>query len=715
MTIVVSIPIDNDRNELDDESRFEDPEDFVDDIDVDELANQMLAQSYPDLESYEERSLVIFGLPVTSSAKLEKLNEHVKKIISTSHSNFEIHVPVLGDGSTKGYMFVEFPTSEIAERALTVLDGFKFSKYEFKVFKVSGRKSLAEPLVEWKEPTPRDYINPGNVFSHLVHPKCLDQFGLQFSNSKESTQTGIFWYQKEQEPMVVSENDSLRPNWSENPFCWSTKGTYFTTLHKQGCQIWGGVKFERVQRFAHSQPHFVDFSPDEKFFVAFSMPHQNRFDQPCLTIFNTINGDVVKEFTGLQVGLSSENPIPEWPLFQWSFDDKYVAYVKKKTETIQVFDTEDFSKADSVPLSSINKIQWSPNTHTIAYYCEEVVKTTNPADIGIIAYPSKERLRSTKMFSCCRAEFYWHPNGRKFAFVSERYGRRTEKNGEVKLFNFKTHVDVFDLFKKETPVQNVMIDDQFIHFAWDPSSDKFALLCGSSIKVVHYIYNVDANKHAPVVLLKDEKNACVSKIAKFAPKGSWLAFAGVKAAGGSIVFYDCSTMEPIKMKTVEHAEMTDCQWDPSGRYFVSSCNKPRAENGYVIYNFQGKVLFKGQHDLLVKFEWRPRLKIPGEEERILEVKKNFKKYTEAFEEEDRIEKDAVYREIVGRRRGILEEFNKIREAYKKNYVRELEERIRLRNGKDTDNWLNNTEYVDQKVTVVVKSSEKIETATSATA
>ncbi|CEF67895.1 Eukaryotic translation initiation factor 3 subunit B [Strongyloides ratti] len=717
MTVVLNLDV-NTNEKISKESledKYADPEGFVDEEPA-IRAKEELMDKMPRKNKYEERCVVVFGIPVIGKERVQKLSNVLKKIIGSTSDEFEETIPLSPEGGTKGLLFIEYPNKDIALKGADLLNGYVLDKnHTFKAMTITSVKNIQKPDPNWKKPEVREYVDAGNVYSHLTHKKCLDQFGVQYCSNreKEPIHLGVYWFQREQEP-VLADNEANRANWSELPFRWSPKGTYITTLHSLGVQIWGGPTFNRIQRFSHPQPIFVDFSPQEKFIVVFSNPFSSsqgsKSTTVCCTIFNIMSGDVVKQFTALQLGLTKEDSKPIWPIFKWSCDDKYCGYVKRKSDSAIIFNCDDFSTSDTLPLSNVSKIEWSPNNSRIAYYCQENIKTSAPAEIGIMSYPGKEKIRAARVFNCSKAELFWHTSGRFFAVVSERYGKRTIKDNEVKYFNIITHVDIFDCQVKDIPLLNLTIDDQFKSFAWDPSSEKFAILCGTSIKTTSFIYNVEKTKHVPTLLLKLDEPSIHSTL-KFSPFGSWLVIAGCKnIGGGSLVFVDCSTNEPTKMKTTDHSDMTSCKWDPTGRYFVSICSKPRADNGYVIYNFQGKILYKAQYDVLVRFDWRPRLKLEGHENRVAEVKKNFKKFTSQFEEEDRIEKDAVYRDIVVKRREIFEDFKKIRELYLKQYALEAPIRKELRNGIDTDKIFENCEYVNQEVTVVVRSSETTETS-----
>jgi hypothetical protein len=66
---------------------------------------------------------------------------------------------------------VEYPTKELAEAALIVLDGFQLDKnHIFRAYHFSMLDNLKEPDPNWKEPQPKEYVDVVSIL--------LDFWGL---------------------------------------------------------------------------------------------------------------------------------------------------------------------------------------------------------------------------------------------------------------------------------------------------------------------------------------------------------------------------------------------------------------------------------------------------------------------------------------------------------------------------------------------------------
>ena len=59
-------------------------------------------------------------------------------------------------------------------------------------------------------------------------------------------------------------------HWTESYVTWSPRGSYMTTIHRQGIALWGGPAWKKIVKFPHNLVRFVDYSPDERCVVTFS-------------------------------------------------------------------------------------------------------------------------------------------------------------------------------------------------------------------------------------------------------------------------------------------------------------------------------------------------------------------------------------------------------------------------------------------------------------
>ena len=102
---------------------------------------------------------------------------------------------------------------------------------------------------------------------------------------------------------------------------------------------------------------------------------------------------------------------------------------------------------------------------------------------------------------------------------------------------------------------------------------------------------------------------------------------------GQFEFYDVDNMDT--MATVEHFMATDVEWDPTGRFVTTAVTSVhQMENGYHMWTFNGKLLYKYGKDRFFQFLWRPRGKSLLSAEQEAEIEKNIKKYSKRFEELD---------------------------------------------------------------------------------
>uniref|UniRef100_A0A915A0W3 Eukaryotic translation initiation factor 3 subunit B n=1 Tax=Parascaris univalens TaxID=6257 RepID=A0A915A0W3_PARUN len=624
---------------------------YTDSISDEELVGDVLRKK-PQESVYELCCVIVCGIPVVGEDRLPKLKAVLGKLFARIHTQYKDNYPLESDGKTKGYCFLEYPNSEVAATAMAVLDGYILDKnHVFSTNTFADLHKSFDPDPQWKPPVPRPYTDFGDLWWWLQNDKCCDQFAVHYEREASKGCGGanpfvaVYEFNKGKEPQLASPN-SERQNWTASVFQWSPLGTFLASIHHMGVALWAGRNFDRFVRFQHENVAMLDFSPLEKFVVTYAMPG-NRWkeDTDSLRIFDVQTGEMRKGFSLMQYQRDN-NILPNWPYFQWSFDDRYAACPKPGNNGISIYESEHFTLLNKkhIVIDNIRTFQWSPTRSLIAYYCEEKVANNAPAEFGLMEIPSKVKIRAQRIFSVSDAEMFWNKNGDRLAVHTERYQKKNIKSSggveDVKYSKVTSHIEIFDAREKEVSVLSLPLTEQYVSFGWEPKEgDKFCVLVSTKHKVTPLIYALDSSKHTPQLISKFEPGERFTAVA-WAPNGGWLAVYSASASG-AIMFIDSNGTQPTQMTLVEYPGFSKGYWDPTGRYFAAVYTiggGKGGDTGYRIFTFQGKELFRKNLDRLVQFKWRPRLPVKLSDEKIKLIRRNFKTSFAKFEEEDKYER-----------------------------------------------------------------------------
>lgn len=655
------------------EPDFNDPENYVDTISDQELLADLLKQK-PQKYDGLSASVVIDGLPQVVPEKLEKLKSVINKLVTKYGNPVNTEYPLDESGNNKEYMFVEF---ENATQAMTIVKALekghrldKLHKLEVNAFHDINK--YADISQNWEPPQPQEYIDRGNLRSWLLDKDCFDQFGVVHDQGAVTT----IFLNTNTEPSVVKS----RPNWTESIICWSPLGTYLATCHHKGIALWAGEAFDfKIQRFLHDEVSFLDFSPSENYLVTFSPTLAQQGDQHAIIIWDIRSGSKKRWF-----------PVDEaqcpWPLFKWSHDDKYFA--KMNPDSLSVYGVHEnppFGLLDKKPMkiTGIRGFSWSPSDNVIAYWVGTDDNNLRPSRVVLLDMPSKNELRSKQLFNVADCKMYWHKQGDFLCVQVHRYTKaKKEKNDEVKYSGLYYNYEIFHLREKLVPVDSLEIRETVIHFAWEPCGSKFGIITGDTSQHSVLFYEI---KDGKVVLLKRfEAKTCNQLF--WSPAGQFVLLASPR--GGmvrSLEWIDTSDMT-ITAKN-EHFMMSEVEWDPTGRYVVTSVSwwEYKTDNAYWVWSFNGRLIRKQPMAGFCQFLWRPRPPTLLSAEKIAEIKKNLKNYSNQFDLKDKAATNLVSRTLQEKRKKLVSEFEAYRKTKKQAYEVMKQELRVLRDGASADN------------------------------
>lgn len=628
-------------------------DDSVGNISDSDLVGDIIKQR-PRMYDGLSASIIIDGLPKVGPEKFEKLKTVILKLLSKYGNPVRIEYPQDSNGNNKEYMFVEFETPTQAMDIVKALElGHKLDKQhtlEVNSYKDINKYSELPEDIENLQPQP--YVDRGNLRSWLLDKDCYDQFGIVHDQGMTTT---IFTNSNPEPTSITS-----RQGWTESIICWSPLGTYLATCHEKGIALWAGEKFDyKIQRFSHEEVSLLDFSPSENFLVTFSTRLAQQGDQHAVIIWDIRSGAKKRWF-----------PVEEnqcaWPLFKWSHDDKYFA--KMNQDALSVYGVNEnppFGLLDKKALKivGIRGYSWSPSDNIIAFWVASD-DNVRPARVVLMDMPSKTEIRSKQLFNVADCKMYWHKQGDYLCVQVHRYTKaKKEKNDEIKYSGLYYSYEIFNLRKKLIPVDSFEIKETVINFAWEPCGNKFGLITGEKSQHSVIFYEI---KDSVKELKRFEGRSCTQLF--WSTAGQFVLLANPRSGMvRTLEWVDTATMT-VTAKN-EHFMMTEVEWDPTGRYVVTSVSwwEHKADNAYWIWSFNGRLIRKQPIDGFCQFLWRPRPPTLLSAEKIAEIKKNLKNYSNQFDLKDKAASNQVSRTLQEKRKKLVNEFETFRQNKKQAY------------------------------------------------
>lgn len=656
-----------------------------------------------------ERCVLVDGAPIAPESKAPVLKKVLTKLFSQSGKVEDMYLP-LEDGKTKGYLIIRFSNNIEALKAVSQLNGKKLDvKHRLLVNKLSDIDEYVlsgKVSDEFQEPEFPEFKEIGHLNSWLLDSKSRDQFLINYNQS-----VGVYWYRKglENEPVIEPRNQ-----WTSTYMKWSPRGKYLFSMFPQGVQSWGGPNFDRIHRHLHPGVRLIDFSPNEKFLVTLSpepiidpmelnedlrksYPFKSEDAGKKLVIWDISIGLPVKTFA-LPPNLENVQKMP-WPLIKWSYDDKYCA--RQGPDAIAVYETEnDFQLLDKklVKIENIQDFEFAPEGIKLAnskktdpldvvlsYWTPE--SENQSAKVSVMSIPNKTVLRTIPLVQVNRIELSWNESGKYLCCNVTRHTKSKKTSF--------SNLHIFQLFEKDIPVDKIELQDLILNFKWEPKSNKFITI--SKIdkgELSNSNVATDSNTitffDVEEVKVGNGKNA--SSLKKWVPLTSltnsfsdisWspngrfaiLTNLNMKSQTTEIKFFDLEfdgekpkdqnkkVSSNLKLLTThEFTGLTSLQWESSGRFLtaVSSNWETKVNNGYTIYDCVGHLLKEDSITGFKEFLWRPRplsLLTSNDKKR---VRKNLKEYAAQFEESDTMDSDAALRELILKRKELLNEWTEYR-------------------------------------------------------
>ncbi|KAJ9063008.1 Translation initiation factor 3 subunit b [Entomophthora muscae] len=705
-----------------------------------------------ELEESFDNIIVVDGLPKVDEAKFDKLLSVVQKIfkkygtIKPEGLSMPQHKDKDGKLMTSGFLFMEFETPEQAALAVKNVNGYAFDKkHTIAVNKFSEIEHYTNLSDEYVEPTLEPYVEKEHLLGHLADPLARDQLVTLIGDF-----TSIVWNNKGEAPEPISS----KRLWTESYAVWSPRGTYLTTFHRQGVALWGGSSWHKLIRFVHPGVKLIDFSPSERYLVSWSndpitagvAPFTEEHEGHNICIWDVKTGVLLRTFPNLSAG-EDEAPVKmTWPAFKWSPNEKYFARCVPG-QMLSIYEAPGMGLLEkkSLKVDGIADFDWAPAFKNsgekkdpkskkpedlLVYWTPE--QTNTPARVTLISVPSKEILRTKNLFNVTDCKFYWHSTGNLLAV---RVNRVTKSKKST-----YSNLEIFRAREKDIPVEVLELKDTILSFAWEPAgNERFSIISTTesappvptAMGVAPPTVRTNVSVYAREVVAGTKKTLARDNFKQVAflekqtvntlvwsPKGRHFVMATLRSQSTfDVEFCDMDFNKDVKNKkdngigfqilaTAEHYGLTDIEWDPTGRYVVTSSSVWRHanENGFCIWDFKGTLQHKKIIDNFKQVLWRPRPKSLLNQEQRKQIRKNLDSYSVQFDEEDIMSRNAVSAAVLTQRKRLVDEWKAWRVRMDKQIAEERSKHAPCSKSLITDD---SNEEIEEWVEEVVEEFEEI--------
>ena len=645
------------------------------------------------LDSSFSNIIIIDHLPQVDSSKEEKLISVLQKNVFGKENKpvtDGIFMPKCDDDTkalSRGCMFVEFETAEMAEAALKSANGFKLDKtHVLSAIRFSDFKEILKTPAEFEEPT----IDPFEEKEYLKSWLSDDQARDQFLVNHAGNVLNIYWNNKRGSP----EQIQARGGWCDTGALWSTRGSYLVTLHTQGVQLWGGEHFKRITRFPHLMVKGVVFSPSEKYLVTISDLSTENEEDHNVQVWDVSTSKLIRGFA-----------MKECPSVKFSYDDCFFARILDG-DYLALHELPSGNLLEKKPLSapSIQDFEWSPRDLSLIYWAKGTENT--PSRVSLVQIPSRLVLRSKNLFNVEDCQLAWQSDGDFVSFQVNRFSKTKT--------NMFTSLEIFRVRQKNFPVdvvnfgaeQNELLKGVY----WQPSGDKFITHHNIEFKSILALYTVNHVENGLEVIkeLARVERKQVSFI-YWSPRGDFLVMAGFESSTALLEFWQCSPAgELVLVGTREHVYATEVAWEPAGRFVVSwvNCRRFSSSNDAQIWDVKGDLVARLPFPRLNNFMWRPRPLSLLSKETLKSIKKNLKSISQEYETED-AKADASISQTKGDlQKRLWDEWNAFRASARETYQARTALRNSILNKKVNEEAEESVVQIDEWVEEVIEETEE---------
>ena len=356
----------------------------------------------------------------------------------------------------------------------------------------------------------------------------------------------------------------------------------------------------------------------------------------------------------------------------------------------------------SIKVNGIKSFSMSPLQNILAYWVTG--SKDAPARVSLIDLPSKKEMRGKNFFNVNECKMYWQKSGNYLCVKVDRFIKLKKKDidPESKItqktyYNF----EIFSMREKQIPIDSLEIQSNVIAFAWEPVGNKFAIIHGEGPSYSVSFYGV---KFSSITLLKKFENKQCNNIF-WSPTGQFVVLAGLRNNYSCLDFVDSSDFTVTNSN--EHFMVTDVEWDPTGRFVVTAVSwwVHKVDNAYWIWGFQGKLLQKITSEKFCQLLWRPRPKSILSDDKLKELKKNLKQYSSIFDEKDKSALTKASKEILDKRRKLMEDFNEYR-ARRAREIELISSQLAKLRYLDEDEEENDSDFYEETIEYLIKEERK---------